>query len=138
VPRLEFVVEGVPASRQSSARRREQWQEAVRRAAREAIREEDKIDGECRGIVVYLYFETTLLDVDNIVKPISDALVAIAYGEDSLVSEWIVRKTDLERTQLDDPPPPISRHIDEWLAAKQPFVYICVVDEAPKHAELPR
>ena len=27
---------------------------------------------------------------------------------------------------------------EDWLAAKQPFVYVCIVGERPNHAELPQ
>jgi hypothetical protein len=83
-------------------------------------------------------FGSTDLDVDDIVKPVSDALCAIAFGDDKLVSEWLSRKTDLERTEIRDPPPSVAAVLEDWLAAKQPFVYVCVMGEGANHAELPR
>jgi crossover junction endodeoxyribonuclease RusA len=138
VPRLELIIEGIPASLQSSALSRARWKEHVQRAAREAIREEDELFDECRGILVFFYFGSTDLDVDNIIKPISDALCAIAFGDDKLVCEWVSRKTDLERTEIRDPPPSVAAVLEDWLAAKQPFVYVCVMGEGPNRAELPQ
>lgn len=89
-------------------------------------------------MLVYFYFGETDLDVDNIVKPVSDALCAIAFGDDKLVSEWVSRKTDLARKEIRDPPPALAAALQANLAVKQPFVYICIVDEGPNHAELPR
>lgn len=136
--RLELVVKGTPASSQSASRTKERWMDLVRGTARAAIREEDEIYAECRGILVYFYFDSTALDVDNLVKPVSDALCGIAYYDDHIVTEWVARKTDLGRTELLDPPPVVADHLAEWLAARQPFVYVCVVDPGPNHAELPR
>ena len=137
MPRLELIIEGIPASLQSSALSRARWKERVQRAAREAILEEDEIFDECRVILVFFYFGSTDLDVDNIIKPVSDALCAIAFGDDKLVSEWVSCKTDLERTEIRDPPP-VAAVLEDWLAAKQPFVYVCVMGEGPNHAELPQ
>lgn len=138
MPRLEFVVTGIPASLQSSNQGCTRWKDRVQKAAREAIAEEDEIFDECPGILVFFYFHETDLDVDNIVKPVSDALCAIAFGDDGLVSEWVARKTDLGRTEIRDPPPPVAAVLEDCLAEKQPFVYICIVDDGPNHAELPQ
>lgn len=129
-------MKGIPVS--VNNRDRGPWQKLVEQAARAAIKEEDKLSAECRGIIVYFYFGSTGLDVDNIIKPISDALCAIAYHDDKIVGEWIVRKTDLGQTELVDPPAALVEHLEEWVAARQPFVYVCVVDERPNHAELPK
>ena len=138
MPRLELIIKGIPASLQSSSPSKARWKERVQFAAREAILEEDELCEECRGILVFFYFGSTSLDVDNIVKPVSDALCAIAFVDDKLVSEWVSRKTDLETTEIRDPPPPVAAVLEDWLAAKQPFVYVCIVGERPNHAELPQ
>ncbi len=135
---LEFIVEGIPASLQSSSIGKARWKERVQEAARAAIREEDELYDECRGILVFFYFGSTDLDADNIIKPVADALCAIAFPDDKLVSEWISRKTDLEQAVIRDPPPCVAAVLEVSLAAKQPFIYICIVAESPNHAELPQ
>ncbi|AGP37128.1 hypothetical protein BE04_39740 [Sorangium cellulosum] len=137
--RLELVVKGIPVSSQAEDRTNlKRWKERVAQAARDAIKEEDELYGECRGILVYFYFGSTDLDVDNIIKPVSDALNGIAYYDDKIVSEWIARKTDLGRTEIVDPPAVLAEHLARWMAAEQPFIYVCVVDEPPNHMELPK
>lgn len=136
--RLELVIEGVPASLQSSTKYRDRWRALVEETGRRFIREEDEIYDECRGILVYFHFGKTDLDVDNIIKPVSDALCGIAYGDDKIVSEWVARKTDLSTTVLVDPPDILADQLEDWLAKKQHFVYVCVVDQGPNHQELPR
>jgi crossover junction endodeoxyribonuclease RusA len=110
----------------------------VRTAARGAIPEEREIYGEFRGVLVFFYFAETDLDVDNIIKPISDALSVIAFFDDRDASEWLARKTDLRCTSIIEPPPAVAAALGPSLAAEQPFVYVCIVDEAPKHAEVPQ
>jgi hypothetical protein len=78
------------------------------------------------------------VDVDNIIKSVSDALCAIAFPDDKFVSEWVARKTDLKETVLRDPPPCVAAALEDSLADKRPFVYICIVSEGPNHAELPK
>lgn len=136
--RLELVIEGIPASLQSSARARERWCARVKEAGRRFINEEDEIYGECRGVLVYFYFGETPLDIDNIIKPISDALCQIAYWDDRIISEWVARKTDLASTDLLDPPPILAERLEDWLAREQHFVYVCLNDQGPNHQEMPR
>ncbi|XXY49764.1 RusA family crossover junction endodeoxyribonuclease [Sorangium sp. So ce269] len=139
VTRLELVVKGVPVSSQAKDRDKlEQWKRRIALAARDAIKEEDELYEECRGILVYFYFGSTDLDVDNIIKPVADALNGIAYYDDTIVSEWIARKTDLGRTEVVDPPATLLEHFVEWVGTEQPFIYVCVVDEQPNHVELPK
>jgi crossover junction endodeoxyribonuclease RusA len=136
--RLEFIVEGIPASLQSSRFGKTRWKERVQAAARAAIRQEDELYDECRGVLVFFYFGSTDLDADNIIKPVADALCAIAFPDDELVSEWISRKTDLEQAVILDPPPCVAAALEVSLADKRPFIYICIVGESPNHAELPQ
>lgn len=138
MPPLEFIVKGVPASLQSSSTGKARWKERLQVAARTAIREEDELYGECRGILVFFYFRSTSLDADNIIKPVSDALCGIAFSDDKNVSEWLSRKTDLERTSIRDPPPCVAAVLEDVLDEKQPFIYLCIVGESPNHAELPQ
>lgn len=37
-----------------------------------------------------------------------------------------------------EPPAPVAEVLVGYLAREQPFVYICIVGQAPKHAELPQ
>lgn len=41
-------------------------------------------------------------------------------------------------TVIRDPPPCVAAVLEVSLAAKQPFIYICIVAESPNHAELPQ
>ena len=72
---FEFSVLGIPLSAQASGHSRGRWQETVRAAA-EAEWESGTppIGGEASVTIIYSYEGETDLDVDNIAKPILDAL----------------------------------------------------------------
>jgi crossover junction endodeoxyribonuclease RusA len=97
---LEFVVLGEPVSHQSHNKAlRRQWQEKVRSAAAEAWPEEQApSESDCLVVVVYYYGRgSVLLDNDNLVKPIQDALNGLVYKDDSQVTDTAIRRTNRER-----------------------------------------
>ena len=88
---LEFTVEGPPVSQQSSSRSRQRWRERVRAAAKPHWQEDEPLPGPVTIRITYLYV-TDMLDVDNIPKPILDALNGLVYADDSQVTDLISRK----------------------------------------------
>ena len=52
------------------------------------------LSGEVMVTITYLY-EGASLDVDNIPKPILDALKGLVYSDDAQVSDLLCRKRDL-------------------------------------------
>jgi Holliday junction resolvase RusA-like endonuclease len=80
---LEVVVSGVPISLQSkSSRNRDAWKRRVSGAARTRRRETYELGFlDDRSLAVTIYYfprESMVGDVDNIVKPIMDAMIGIA------------------------------------------------------------
>jgi len=94
---FEVVLQGVPASLQSkSAKNREAWKERVAAAARERQRESYELgllDDRPLAVSIY-YFPSDPMtgDIDNIVKPIMDAMIGIAYLDDRVVERVTVQK----------------------------------------------
>ena len=96
---FEFVIYRSPVSQQ--ARRRElvrQWTQEVRNAAAALWRGQPTVDGTLAVSVTYL-FDRAELDVDNIPKPILDALKGLIYADDATVTDLTCRKRNLK----DDP-----------------------------------
>lgn len=92
---FEFVIGGPPVSQQ--ARRRElvrHWTQEVRSVARQCWDAEPPLSGDVAVTITYFY-DRTPLDVDNIPKPILDALRGLVYSDDSQVSDLLCRKRDL-------------------------------------------
>ena len=78
--------------------------------------------------LVYLYDEAAL-DVDNIIKPIQDAIVGLAFPDDALVTDVICRRRqlrgvfDLSR---------VSPVLIEGFDYGDEFVYVHVSDAPPQ------
>ena len=83
IPALEVCVHGQPVSAQTANRRALQaWKDRVR-AACEAAWGVGQLPIE-GGVTIRVthYFEVSIGDVDNLMKPIQDALQGVAYVND--------------------------------------------------------
>lgn len=111
---FEFIVPGPPVSQQARRRAlRDQWMQEVRRAAALDWGAEPAFANEVMVTILY-FFDGSRLDVDNIPKPILDALTGLVYADDGLVTDLVCRArqangnlmlddaTDLLRSALRD------------------------------------
>jgi crossover junction endodeoxyribonuclease RusA len=127
---FEFLIRSRPVSQQTRRRERlREWKEFVRR---EATRYWSSTHVPANGPVcitlVYMYDEAAL-DVDNIIKPIQDALVGLAFPDDSLVTDVISRRRQLRGTfDLSR----VSPVLIEGFAYGDEFVYVHVSDAPPQ------
>ena len=77
-------------------------------------------------IITYLY-KGTSLDVDNLPKPILDALKGLVYSDDAQVSDLVCRKRDLNGDlRIQNP----SSVLLQTLGHSEQFLHIAV-DNAP-------
>jgi len=91
--RLEFIVEGPPVSQQTRRRDRlREWQQRVRQAAEKYWLTEQTIALGPVMLQITYFYEAFALDVDNIIKPILDAIIGLAYVDDEQVTDVLVRK----------------------------------------------
>ncbi|MEN3793844.1 RusA family crossover junction endodeoxyribonuclease [Fulvimarina sp. MAC3] len=128
---LEFLVIGTPRTQQTkSSKSREDWKRRVAEAADKqisAINGATTPDGRPISAMIY-YCPTDQMagDIDNIVKPILDALIGIAYLDDGAIERVTVQKFEPgggwtfanQTTEL-------SKAIEE----DQPVVYIRLEDD---------
>jgi Holliday junction resolvase RusA-like endonuclease len=127
---LEFYIEGAPKSHQASARSKEQWRATVRRSALDRVRETvDWSFLEPRRVAVTIYYFPPAEmqgDVDNIVKPILDGMINVAYLDDRAVERVLVQKFEpgIERSFAD-----VTQKLQDALRTKAPVVYIRVDDD---------
>lgn len=87
---LEFVVLGTPVSVQGSADARRMWQQRVTRAARDA--QGNGLPSTFDDMVLrvaYFYVYAPAADLDNIVKPLQDALKGVAFEDDIQVIDLV-------------------------------------------------
>src|ERR1700730_5294688 len=91
---LEFVVAGTPVSHQ--AKRREsldQWKSRVVEASRTILPEGHFATEDPLGITLYYIPDSEMQgDIDNIVKPILDALGRHVYIDDQQIQRILVQK----------------------------------------------
>lgn len=130
----DMVVLGVPASVQTKSRsRRARWKADVVTAAQAAWPVGDPPLTHRLQVKITFFHLDAPLDVDNMLKPIQDALIGIVYDDDKQV-------IDVHGSVRDVKAPYRVFGMTEALArgfgASSPFVHIRV-DEAPDEQELP-
>lgn len=122
---VEFIVEGVPVSLAAKrAQTREKWKMRVARAARAVLQEGHWATLEPVAVTIF-YFPRTILagDLDNIVKPILDALCAVIYVDDRQIERIVVQKFEPTRLiPFSDP----TAALAEAVEGIEPLVYIRV------------
>ena len=121
---FEFVIDGPPVSQQTRRRTRlREWTQEVKNIAESHWNTGSPFVGDVMVIITYFY-EEAALDVDNIPKPILDALKGLVYSDDSDVSDLLCRKRDLTgdlRIQN-----PSSVLLDTLRDSEQQFLHITV------------
>jgi crossover junction endodeoxyribonuclease RusA len=100
LPLLEFIVHGTPISSQGASGAKRLWQKLVREAAMGASAKEfQSSTDEMTLRVAYFYVNEAAADLDNIVKPIQDALQGLVYDDDEQVVDLIA---SMRRKEVDD------------------------------------
>ena len=97
---FDFTIPGPPVSQQ--ARRPErirEWRERVRDAANQFWLEASPVAGFLMVTVIYFH-DGKPFDVDNIAKPVLDALKGMVFGDDSQITDLVCRKRDLNNLPL--------------------------------------
>ncbi|MCW5698932.1 MAG: RusA family crossover junction endodeoxyribonuclease, partial [Rhodospirillales bacterium] len=112
----QFTVAGIPVSSQAKNKKAKRlWAERVKKAALALKPQGVEVTvNEVSVAIVYFYHGATDLDLDNIAKPILDALNDVVYVDDGQVSQILLRKSPLsEGTIFDDPEPVLLDAIDD-------------------------
>ena len=127
---LEFFITATPISLQASGGSKTRWRATVGEAARKRVRETDELgflDRRPLGLIVYYFPSAPMLgDIDNIVKPIMDALVRIAYMDDKDVERVVVQKFEPEvEWDFRNPGDQLAAALD----VAPPVVYIRIDDD---------
>lgn len=85
----------------------------------------DATTSRLRAEIFYFYLQGGRIDLDNIAKPICDALKNLVYKDDSQIYELYLRKLDLEGNfRLRETPAPLA----EALQKGEDFVYLSFSD----------
>lgn len=94
---FELVIEQAPVSNQARRReRRDRWIRSVESAARDIWGLEAPVTEPVMVTITYI-FDDTPLDVDNVSKPILDALEGVVFEDDAQVFDLLCRKRHVMR-----------------------------------------
>jgi crossover junction endodeoxyribonuclease RusA len=128
---LEFYLSEIPLSLQAKPRSQDRWKSVVRNAARQ--RAEDTVEliwleEQPLAVTIY-YFPPAPMpgDIDNIVKPILDAMIGTAYPDDKSIERIVSQKFEPATDwSFDDPTEQLSAALDAISASEKPspVVYI--------------
>lgn len=127
---FEFIIQGTPSSLQATSAGKERWKALVNAAARERQEltyELGFLDDRALAVTIF-YFTSEPMegDVDNIVKPILDAMTAVAYLDDNVVERVLVQKFEPGmEVSFADPSEQLAKALD----SSPPLVYIRVDDD---------
>ena len=100
----------------------------MRRVAAQYWSVEELPDTGSIMVTIIYFYDSVTLDVDNIPKPILDALKGLVYVDDEQVTDIVCRKRDLNTdVRIENP----SSILSDGLASTKQFLYIAV-DEAPE------
>ena len=107
---FEFVIEGPAVSlkaKKTNARRYQRWIRTVRAAAQSEFQSRSQLTSQ--GIIVSItnYYTLSPPDVDNIIKPLLDAMGMVVYADDSQVRKVVIEKVDLTSTNTIQNPSPL-------------------------------
>lgn len=129
-PYVRFVILGIPRSPTSKSR--STWQAHVRGSAVKEWGTQPPIADHVSVVLVH-FFKDGALDVDNMIKPILDALTGIVFEDDRQVMQVLARKTELVTgRQVLNASPDVVAAIER----DADFVYVSV-ESAPDHGVMP-
>lgn len=128
---FEIVIEGTPISHQAkTAASKDAWKQRVNSAARDRQELTYQLgfldDREVAVTIYYFTSEPMEGDIDNIVKPILDALIAVAYLDDKVVERVVVQKFEPGTNAVFSSP---TAQLAKALDLQPPVVYIRVDDD---------
>lgn len=127
---LEFFVAATPLSLGASSDSRQRWKILLQQYARERIAQTTEFTWlDDRPLALSIHFfpaEPMEGDIDNIIKPIMDALVGVAYSNDRVVERVVAQKFEPETDWvISDPSEVLALALD----ISPPVVYIRVDDD---------
>ena len=127
---IEFVIPQRPVSHQArrQARLRE-WKEFVAEHARLAINEPRELASEPVALKLLYVYEEAALDIDNILKPIQDALIGMLLEDDSVITDVEIRRRWLGTAFTINA---VSPTLATGLALGREFVWVALSDAPPQ------
>lgn len=125
---IEFFVHGTPVSLQAKrAEAREEWKQRIKSASSTALPAPHFASDERMAVTLYyLPNEPMQGDIDNIVKPILDALSRHIYIDDGQVERVVVQKFEPGNAFTFTQP---SAKFAEALDGRRPVLYVRISND---------
>ena len=134
---LEFVISGMPVSQQATGRK-SRWQIEVRNAATDALNG-DVLSFEDLMVTISYFVarrSRNVPDVDNVVKPILDALNGVVFADDNVVSDILCRKRYIDsELRIQRFSPALLKSYRSSREKSEPFVHVLIAQASV--SELP-
>jgi Holliday junction resolvase RusA-like endonuclease len=93
---LEIVIEATPVSAQGSSSSKDAWKSLVAERARHRLRELTEwywLERQPLSVTIFYFPDAAMEgDIDNIVKPILDAMKSIVYPDDDVMERVLVQR----------------------------------------------
>ncbi|MCH7746201.1 MAG: RusA family crossover junction endodeoxyribonuclease [Chloroflexi bacterium] len=130
---FEFVIDGPPVSQQARRRHRiRQWTQEVRNVARQYWLAGELPETGSIMVTITYFFDSAAPDVDNIPKPMLDALNGLVYLDDEQVTDILCRKRNLNNgLRIEN----LSSALTEGLSRGNDFLHV-LVEESPDQQEV--
>ena len=124
--KFEFIVDGPPVSQQTRRRERlRAWKILVRQETEKYWLSEQKASTGLVMLKVTYFYESVAIDVDNIIKPIQDAIIGLAYIDDGQITDVLIRKRNLSgEFKVEN----MTSTLAEGFSREKEFLHIVVLD----------
>ncbi len=125
---FEFIVDGPPVSQQTRrGEKRRDWIAKVRQEAQRYWSGDPAPVAEPIMLTITYFYDSVSVDVDNVIKPIQDALKGLVYDDDVQVTDVLSRRRNLYGDfRVEN----LSSVLAEGFSRGNEFLHI-VVEEAP-------
>lgn len=119
-------MDGPPVSQQTRRRERLRvWKIVVRQEAEKYWSLGQKTATGPIMLQVTYFYDSVAMDVDNIVKPVQDAIIGLAYVDDDQVTDVLVRKRNLSGNfKVEN----MTSVLAEGFSRGNEFLHIVVID----------
>ena len=116
---FEFIVQGPPVSTRAmknKTKRYQKWKRNVRACAHKEWPAANRpTNSTSVTVTITNYFTLVPPDVDNIIKPIMDALETVAYLKDEQVTKVVSEKVDLTKvSRIENPSAVLATGLEKY------------------------
>jgi len=130
---FEFLIDGIPVSSQTQNKKNlTAWRLRVQKAAAAAWPAGTEPLKEEVTVSITYFYDSESPDVDNIIKPIQDAMKGVVYVDDSQVGHTQSRKSRIDGAFKIKG---VSEDLAIHLASGRDFVRV-VISKGPSHEDL--